>query len=116
MEWAEMSMCNCKDPEWLGPCPTHGIDPIGSTMEPLNFEVEAIKRLRLKPGDVILLRHPGNISEQMHRNLKESIEAFLESCNLKNRVMLLEEGLDLEILHCEDDNEQNQKGGLTWEL
>lgn len=62
------------------------------------FEMEAIERLRLKPGDIIILRHPQPLSLEAVARLKEDV---IELCP-GHQVVVLEEGFKFEVIPAGD--------------
>lgn len=51
--------------------------------------------LPLKPDDIIVLKYPGHLSDEATCRLKQS---FRDNAKINNEIMLLGEGLDIEIL------------------
>ena len=61
-------------------------------------EIEFVKNmqvLEIKPGDLIVLRHPGNLSVNAYQQLRDSLVKALKSASYDNHVILLEEGIEI---------------------
>ena len=58
------------------------------------FDIEEIKKVKLDPPDIIVLRIKDYLSLEAHKNMK----ACLESAGFKNKIMILEGGIDMSIL------------------
>ena len=61
------------------------------------FEVARIEiaRLELKPGDKIVLKYPGRLSDQAYENLQASLKPSFPD----HEIIVLEEGMDLMTAH-----------------
>lgn len=57
-----------------------------------------IFKLELRPGDIVVLKHPSSLSMEAADNVNRTMETLLKECGLNNRVMILEEGMDINIL------------------
>ena len=66
--------------------------------------IEAVKIIRPKKGDAIVLKYPGRLSLEALENLKETFKkgALAKLGLLDTPIIILEEGLDIEILRKED--------------
>ena len=59
--------------------------------------------LSLKPGDVVVLRHPGKLSDIAFAIMRESIQPLFPD----NKIMLLEEGASISVIR--DDSTDDLK-------
>ena len=61
--------------------------------------VQEIKILKLEPGDIVVLKYPGvlkkEIAERIMAHVNEIINEIIKE---KNRTMILEDGMDLDVL------------------
>jgi hypothetical protein len=63
------------------------------------LEIEAIKRLRLRPGDIIVLRCPGRMRKEGMDYLRKSMEFNFPD----HKCLVLEEGMDIETITKEEE-------------
>lgn len=61
----------------------------------------SIKSLDVKDGDILVLRHPHIMSEGTRETLRNEIKNILDEFGFKISVIVLEEGLSLDILRKE---------------
>lgn len=62
-------------------------------------EIETIKRLRLNPGDIVVLKYPGTLSNDAYGRIIETAqEAISQAVGFEVKAILLEEGLDIDIM------------------
>ena len=70
--------------------------------------IEEIKKLRVVPGDIIVLKCPELLSEAVVQKIKEDVKSLLDFVGIKDvGMMILEEGMDIEILKQERNKKQN---------
>lgn len=59
------------------------------------MELDAVQILRLRPGDVLVVKHPQVLSERAKQNIREAFdEAGLQDFAL----IVLDDGLELEVV------------------
>ena len=56
--------------------------------------IEHVRAAEFGPRDIIILRHPFQLSESAYAQLKEEAKNYFP----ENKVLVLEDGLDVEIL------------------
>lgn len=66
-------------------------------MDSFNF-LQSMQKLDVKEGDIVVLRHPYKLSEQVATNLRTQIKEIIKSSGFNVKVMVLEEGMDIGIL------------------
>lgn len=70
---------------------TEGIDKA-------EYQIESkIERQEVMPGDIIVLKHPAFLSQHHYEVIKEQFKKIFP----KQKCLILEEGIDLEIIHKE---------------
>ncbi len=55
-------------------------------------------RLSLKPGDIVVLKHPDRLSIESRNNMGDAIKEVLIRSGISNQVIVLEAGLDINVL------------------
>jgi hypothetical protein len=80
------------------------------------IKIEAIKRLRLKPGDVVVLKHPEPLSATTYDKVKGMFTRVLVGLDLPFDVkfMLLTEGMDIEVIEPTTVSEYNLDFDREW--
>ena len=70
-------------------------------------EIDDIKKITLKKGDILVLRYDRVLSVEACKNLKESFKCVLDKVGLREHVaiMILEKGLDLSAVLTQDEGE-----------
>ena len=63
------------------------------------------QRLDLKDGDILVLMHPGHLSEGSIKRIKEDVLEILKKMDNKAHVMVLEEGMRFSVLGRAKDNQ-----------
>jgi hypothetical protein len=58
------------------------------------FKVLHVKMAEIQPGDVLILRHEKQLSDDFYRHIKESFKSILPDV----KIAVLEDGMDIEIL------------------
>ena len=84
--------CDINDlPAWLRP---------GSWREQRVLpEIETIKRIRLNPGDILVLKTSKVLSEEAYHYIKHSVQDVVsKEVGFDVQAIILEEGLDIEVL------------------
>lgn len=64
-------------------------------------EIEFVKNmqvLEIKPGDLIVLRHPMRLSSHAHQQLTDTLRKILDEQGFNNRIVVLEEGMEIGII------------------
>jgi hypothetical protein len=61
-------------------------------------KMSEVKVLRLYPGDILVFRIDEPASQEAIEHAHKSVEVWLKKHGLKNRVMILSAGLDIEIV------------------
>jgi hypothetical protein len=62
--------------------------------------IEKMQKLGIKDGDIVVLKHPGRLTEAAVKGIKESL-GFLKDWKIK-KVVVLEEGMDIGVLTHEE--------------
>jgi len=60
----------------------------------MTIEIEDVKRLRLQPGDVLVVRMPVRVSQEAAAAIVDD----LDGCFPDNRVVVLAPGVELEVV------------------
>ena len=62
-------------------------------------KIETLKRLRLKDGGIIILKHSGRLNPEAIPHIKKSISFIIDSMNLgvKVKTIVLDEGMGIEV-------------------
>lgn len=76
---------------------------ISELLEPLLFRGGVIKKLRLEPGEILCLFVPGKLSEANQVQIQKSINDLFPG----RKCVILDEGVDLRVLHPEDDEPES---------
>jgi len=63
----------------------------------IDIAVTEIKRLELKPGDVVVLKCKTVLSDEAYKHLRESVQQELFP-NKEHKVMVLEEDMDIAVM------------------
>jgi len=63
------------------------------------LDVTEVERLALRPGDFLVFKSPRRLTDAEYAELKERIQASL--AGLSVRTMLLEDGLDVQVIRSE---------------
>lgn len=58
--------------------------------------LRSIQKLEIKEGDIIVLRHPYRLSEEAAKNLRSVIEEIIRSGGFNIKVMVLEDGMNID--------------------
>lgn len=65
----------------------------------INIEVlKTMQKLEVKDGDVVVLRHPFQLSPEAHEFLRSTMKDILHDFGIDVHVMVLEEAMDIGIL------------------
>lgn len=67
----------------------------------VRIRTHAVGTLRLKDGDLIVLKTPNRLSQYHHTILLEEINELIGSLDIKCKAIILEEGMDLGVLRKE---------------
>ena len=60
--------------------------------------IQSMQKLQLKPGDLLIVKCPFKIPEQYISKLSESIKNILALSGFDNKIMILEDGMDIGVL------------------
>jgi len=74
---------------------------IEETVQPLIENIiflKSMKKLDVKDGDIVVLKHPGVLSETVRKNLQNSIQESIKNFGFNVRVIVFEEGIDIGLL------------------
>ena len=94
-----MPLCNCKDSEWLGPCPTHGMESMGvpdTDRLPLHYDQKAL----LRESTILEGRHRESLLlqgryKQLSENLQRDVDALkLQLANVQIRSIQRKQKVD----------------------
>jgi len=74
------------------------VDPLLAKMEERVTFLQSMQKLDVKDGDVIVLRHPYQLSKTCSKNLQDGIEESIKKFGFNVRIIVLEEGMDIGVL------------------
>ncbi len=60
--------------------------------------IQNISILELKPDDIVILKHPGILSQNAHNQLKDSLHKIFDDLGILNKVIIFDENMDIGIL------------------
>lgn len=70
--------------------------------------IEKVKVLELKDGDIVILKVQQQVSEKQLKMIKDLVKQYFEPL-VHNKVLVLEEGMDIEVLRKANDKIYSDK-------
>lgn len=64
-----------------------------------NIKIETLKRMRLRDGDVLVLKSPKRLTADYYRELRSIILELRDRIKIDFEILILEDGFDVEIIN-----------------
>lgn len=67
--------------------------------------IKSIQKVDIKDGDIIIIKHPLVLSSEARKRLGEAVKNIMKDCCINNKVMVLDEGMDIGVLSRDKSND-----------
>ncbi len=74
------------------------VDPLLAEMEERVNWLQSMQKLEVKDGDIVVLRHPGILSNTCIVNLRDTVQEIIKKFGFNVHVMVFEEGVEIGVL------------------
>lgn len=61
-------------------------------------EVAEVSKITVAPNDVLVVRVKGRLTKDMASEVRKQFEMVFDGCDLKPRVMIVDDGIDLSVI------------------
>ena len=73
---------------------------------PEKIEIESIKRMDIRDGDVLVVKCHDALTEGRYTNIRTNVEALLAKMGVDCKLVILDNGMSMEVLRKDDEHEQ----------
>ncbi len=72
--------------------------------------IQSFGKLELKDGDIVIIKHPGQLSQKSYQGFTEAFKNIFGKWGLTNHVLILDSGADIGILRPVNTEKEQSEG------